>query len=327
MLRALLLLCIFLLSCGGGSGGHSEPTPVPSDPYCAVLLPSPPFSFAQFAAMHPRARESYASVTDAMLRSCLQQIGTSLIIDGSFGYDEPFGMSLVDEWTQGGRSLLLRVYFSSGPTRRRYRSTTQQGFYSDMEPRKYSRAICHDGGVREDYRALVRSRLPLLDYALARGATLQVVPELEDNHTDESFGCQLALTREVLGARPVRYGRSPCGRCYEGNETGVPSGVFVEEHTAKPYGLPFDGVVSNDGSCFKFSAQAPRDDERSLDDLRAARDAAWERGSVFEVWWSYSQGLGCEDNYITGFADPDERTYARLSEAEKLEVIAFGQGR
>lgn len=314
-------ICL-LIACG--SSGDSAPLPIeePKDPFCSTLTTLPDRGLACLHCNHPHAREQALILSDTLLKSCHAAPVMNWLIDGSFGHDPEFMAGQITSLASFGRHPTAIFYLYNGASQRRYKSTEVPGFGTKIEPGEFRHRIQHDGALRDSYRAMIRDRLPLFEHALNNGARVILVIGLEDNLDDRAFNSMLNLTREVVGALPVEYARNPCKSCYEGNEGGILAGILEEKHTA---GIAYNsnGIVTNDGQCFKFDAEFPSDKDRTLDDLRESRDSAARIGATYVLWSARAQGLPCNGNTPGSPQSPDERIYAKPNEAEQKELIRF----
>lgn len=328
-----VLLLIFLPACSGGGGGSNETQEIDEvqniniNDNCSQLIDGPPRGLSCLHCTQSQAREQVDEIIQVMLDSCLRNLSTAYLVDGTFEPNQQLLREHIDALTSGGRKLFLIYYFGNGPAQRRSDITDIRGFGSTIGPPEFRVWIQTDEGLRQEFVDLVQDFLPVIEYAVARGASVNVVPMLEDNLTDPPFVSFADLTRGAIPSNlPVTIGRSFCApNCYPLNERGVPAGIVPELHTDE---LPIDisnGFVSNDGFDYESPATGPNPRATtSLDALREIRDEAEALGNIFILWSAIRQGLppGIAD---IKFPIPSLRDYPTPTKAEKRELIEFLQ--
>ncbi len=273
-----------------------------------------------------------------MLDSCVRNLATHYLLDGTFTFDTDFIEEQIIALTEGGRGFNVTFFLANGPSQRQFSNpdNDSQGFGARISPSEFRARIQTDDVLRSEYQGIVQNLIPLLELAQARGVTVNIIPMLEDNLNDAAF---IAMRDLTLGALPdgtsVRIGRNPCGgSCFDGNETGVPAGVFKEEHLA---GNDIDstgvtvsgGIVSNDGFDY-FSAAVPTNPLglTTLEELIILRAEAEALGNIFILWSGRRQGLTQElpeDIADIKLPDPSQRNYIIPDATERAELIEFLQ--
>ena len=291
---------------------------------CDYLLDGPPRGLACLHCTQPEARVSAQQIRNVLISSCVKNIAINYLVDGTFGFDEVFLTDEITELTRGGRRLFVSFYLSNGPAQRRYRSTRIDGFGTKIAPWEFRQRIQYDPVFIGQYQQIVDRLVPVLRYAQQRGAVISLVPALEDNLTNSAFKSMYDATLDVLPASLlVSVGRNACGyTCYDGNEVGVPDGVFKEVHTASPYNVAGGGISTNDGVDYTSAASPSTGAETTLDALRSLRNAAGDNNSIFILWSAKRQGLSSNFRQ-SGYPIPRERSYANISLRERSELIAF----
>lgn len=313
-LVALILLfpwgVVAILACGSG-GGDEEVVPLPVLDCPEGFIEAPSRGIACLHCNHPHAQGQANILTDTIVNACIRNVSWNVLVSGTFGYDEAFMMRQVDKLTTN-RHLSLTLYLLNGPGQRRYKSKIFDGFGEKISPEDFRNRIQWDETFRDSYRNHVAQFVPLIDYAIAHGATVNIVPQLEDNMSDNAFMALEKLTQQVLAGKPVRWGRNPCPSCYDGNQAWIPPGNFEEEHTDKPHFNVRSGIVTNDGDDVGANYTA----------LNPVRDRAAQLGNEFIVWTAKYQGVGVDGKLI----DPDIREYSVPSSSEIMSLVKSIRG-
>lgn len=340
----VLLAVFFLLGCGSSTGGgicdfafDSSRAPqapredslvlaeIRSEQSCAALLEGPRRGLSCLHCSQPEARTQAELISTLLVRSCLKNISSNYLVGGTFSFDPVFLQSQIEKLSAGERNVSVTFYLANGAAQRRSDVTRIESFATMIPPAEFRERIESDPNLQEQYRAIVRRMIPLIRFAVSRGVEVRVIPYLEDNLSDRAFEVMLAVTRQELPEElPVVFGRNPCGpACFEGNEAGIPSGVFEEIHTASAEFQTRNGIVTNDGSEYSSPATAPDPQAQTcLAQLRLVRDAAASMNNSFILWSGRRQGLPA-DIEAQLFPLPSERIYQSPSEAEQVEIIEF----
>ncbi|MCB0324618.1 MAG: hypothetical protein KDD69_13645 [Bdellovibrionales bacterium] len=292
---------------------------VAAEDSCSSLLVGPPRGLSCLHCNHDRAHQQALLLSTLLFRSCLENVALNYLVDGTFGFNPDLMKQQIMLLTSGQRRLFVYFYLTNGATQRRWSSTTIDSFGVRSSPDTFRREILTDDELRYRYQALIMRLLPVLRFAQERGAVISLLPMLEDNLDRESFEAVGELTLETLPVDlHVAVGRSPCPNCYAGNDAFIPEGYFFERHTASPYIDHRNGVVSNDGTTYRFQGGAG---VASLADLRSVRDAASATDNAFLLWSASRQGL--PDQMNRTFLHPDEREYELPSLAERHAILQF----
>ena len=297
-----------------------QKTPAADDP-CPTLRNNPPLGLACLHCMQPEAWDQVRVLTNILYNSCQQNLALNYLTDGTFSFNADLLKSQIDYLSRNGRKLFLHFYLIDGPSQR-WDNTPHRGFAADMEPEEFRELIQYDANFQDSYQGLVQRLLPVLAHAKQKGAVLSIAPVLEDNLTDEAFVAIANLTREALPSDlNVYLSRNPCRNCYEGNEDGVPEGLFLEQHTASPGAVRSRGLVTNDGIEYggaeKSGGAMPT---TSIENLARVRDAAAAKSSIFILWSAERQG------YTIPRKAAAQRNYAIPDEAETQLLLRFLRG-
>ncbi|MCB0323318.1 MAG: hypothetical protein KDD69_07070 [Bdellovibrionales bacterium] len=304
-----------------GTGTNTAPQPEALSAECAQLVTTPPRGLACLHCTQPEARNSARQIADVLSDSCLASPAINYLVDGTFGFDETFLTDQITQLTEGGRQLFVTFYLANGPAQRQYDITVVEGFGARIDPEEFRYRIQHDPALQGRYQSLVDRIVPVVRYALQRGAAVSLIPMLEDNLSDEAFRAMAELLLAVIPPDlTVAVGRNPCPGCYSGNDHGIPPGFFEELHTDWAGVGISNGIVTNDGRHYHSAAAPSTNAETTLDELRAVRDAAGRNNNTFILWSAARQGLP-ESNGAHPL--PSQRYYAPLAAAERSELIRF----
>lgn len=276
---------------------------------CPNLIDTTPRGIACLHCMHPNSKEQRKVIAQIMKDTCLKNLATNFLVDGTFSFDPYAVVEFIDSLSTEGRQLFLTFYLTNGSTQRRWRTTKVNGFATGIAPEVFRDAIINNDKAQAAYQDIVKSMIPVIRYANTRGVKVQLVPALEDNLDDASFQKIADLTLEALpNELVVSLGRNPCPRCYLGNTGTVPSGYFREVHTANAINVINDGVVTNDG------------EDARLEELASVRDRAKNKNSQFILWNNKRQGL---PNDLRTYPTVDDRVYAIPDDNEYNEIVDF----
>jgi hypothetical protein len=293
---------------------------------CPVLLQGVPRGLSCLHCTQAEANEQSRVIASILFHSCLENVAINYLVDGTFSYDPYVLRDHVDLLSSNGRRPFLFFYLSNGATQRQWDRTTQNSFGVRVRPEEFRNRILTDRSLQEEFRSIVRRVIPIAEYAIGKGAIVSFIPALEDNLDDTSFQKLFDLTlRELPPALPVAIGRNPCPSCYQGNTIGVPSGLFVEEHTVNPYPNIRDGVVSNDGRDYHFDEYSSGNTDRKLrlEDLKQIRNSSSLMNNTFILWSGKRQGLQNYQPGTTVYPLPSERQYQMPSVQEQAAVLQF----
>ncbi len=274
---------------------------------CAGLVQTSPRGIACLHCTQPEAAEQADILVGILESTCLKNLTMNYLVDGTFGDDLSPIYEHIARLSDGGRTFFLELYLLNGPAQRR----DEARFGGDVE--NFRRRILNDASFRGEYQRRVANVIPLLRFARSEGASISLVPMLEDNLTDEAYEALMDLTLQAIPVEiPFAIGRSPCSSCYSGNEDGIPAGVFEEIHSLGPSGGNRVGVATNDGEKYD-----------NLAELRSLRNFARDRDAAFILWDGARQGLvsGPGSGWVRKPAA--ERDYPIPGEDEQQEIIDF----
>lgn len=294
---------------------------------CSQLIEGPPRGLACLHCNQPEARGQAKILSLLLRRSCLRNIAINYLVDGTFSFDEAFLFEEVEKLTANGRRLFLYFYITNGPSQRSWESTPINAFGVRMSPGEFRYRIQTDPQMQFEYQALTNRLIPVIRYALSRGAVVFLIPALEDNLSNTAFEAMLELALDVVPPDlPVAFGRNPCPNCFSGNEGGVPDGLFLDVHHSSPFISSRDGLVTNDGTDYLYVPNGGGNGVLTLDDLKPIRDSSARTNNVFILWNAKRQGfpgIGDDDRTVK---HPSERTYQIPSFAEREAIIEFLRG-
>ncbi len=310
------------------SSETSGPTPLAQSSApgsCARLQNESPRGLACLHCTQPEAQQQAQTIRSVLLESCLRNVAINYLVDGTFSFDHQFLINEITELTSDGRRLFITFYLANGPAQRRYDITQIDSFGTQISPQEFRNRIRHDQALQGEYQRIVDRLVPVLRYANQRGASVSLVPVLDDNLDEGSLQTMLDLTLDVIPPSVfVNIGRNPCPGCFDGNSAGIPSGVFEELHTDWPAIGISGGLVSNDGRDYSSPASGNESGaDTTLAELEAVRDVAGNGNNAFILWSAKRQGLASSHS---SHPIPATRYYAPITPAERQELIDFLRG-
>jgi len=294
------------------------------DEYCSRFVDTAPRGLACLHCMQPEAEAQRKLLTDIMRRSCLRNLATNVLVDGSFGEDFSPVYSIIDELTTN-RSLELTLYLLNGPSQRRYKTTPIKGIFTKMAP--------------EDFRSLLKAQetrllavlqqhfqavLEVVDYARSKGVYVKIIPMLEDNLDAESFNQLVRILTPMLETRlDVRIGRNPCSGCYPGNDEQRGDEIFGEFHSFFPVTeeLTPGDLLTNDGKSYSLN----RDARNYLGKLSGLQEQAERVEASFILWTAEFQGLASNNQGVNIAAK--DRSYLEPSAKHQTKILKFLRGK
>ena len=324
-MRAVLALFLLLLSVTAGAGNAQSPGSTVRGRLrmdCQILQQSAPRGLACLHCSQPQARRQAIAIRNILLEACLENIAVNYLVDGTFLYDEQFLMHELSHLTAGGRRLHVVLYLLNGCAQRGYYQRTDA--FLAMSPEEFRSRLARDSSLHTAYMRHVELRRPLIARALQLGASVTVVPMLEDNLDGSSFEQLAELTARALPAEwDIRFGRSPCPRCHAGNDGDIHEGIQAEWHTIRANRGIQGGIITNDGFEY-YSSSFPRPPLAvvHLDDLRSLAARAGQLDNTFILWSARRQGIEKEGM----LPPPAERRYEIPSPGERRELLRFLRG-
>lgn len=280
------ILGVLLTSCGGGGGGDSESSTPGSGE--AVRVQAPLLGAGMFAVDSPKF--DVETGLDILRSSAAPVLSYIPRVFGSDTENYPY---MMDTLLEEGTAIHVQLYILCGPCRAPRRDGSLSVFRGDLNIDEFNNAIQWDPEVRSQYLDYVVNVIaPLIDRYPQLEFT--VVPELEDNHTNESFAELLDLTILALGDRSnVIYQRNPLN--FNGARTFKGRTVRIEIHT------PFIGnldllipgdTISLDGQSFSFRGEEVgcRVDA-NFEQIKELIIKSLEKGVNFHLWRFEWQGL------------------------------------
>jgi hypothetical protein len=284
------------------------------------LLDLPPRGLAMLHAMAPEAEEQIVALSEIMLESNLKNLALAVLMGGTFGSNSYVVTRLIEEFNKNGRRCHLLLYLTDGASQRRFKNTAINAFGTRISPEEFRDRIQSDEAFQAEYLRIAEEAVPLLDLNARLGGLSRVVPQLEDNQSDASFGAMWSLIKPVVSTSfNTQIGRNPCVQCWPDNGSEIPDGFFREQHIHG--GMPdvTFGVVSNDGMDYFLPGQTSEfQPQTELPNLSPAMIESGARGNWFVLWSAKFQGLGAPP-----IKAPSERDYALPTQAERETLVSF----
>ena len=309
----------------GAGPGIGLAAPGTTSGICAEMIPGPPVGLACLHCGAPGARENAFRLAEIMARSCRANLAMTMLVDGSFDDVRDQLGDVVRRATANGAKLHLYLYFSNGPWQRRIGSVPKKGIGSDITPEEFRRRISRDKVLQNIYFDRINWALPLITYSQTRGASVYVLPMLEDNFDQPTARTMEALVSTAIPDDiPIHLGRNPCPGCYAGNDESIPSEIFRDLHLSSPHDpiTISGGVVTNDGANLHFAGENPEPRSFSFDQMKQAIARATANGNSFVIWRSQYQGIGADEVLL----DPAVRSYPVPTAAEEAELVRLLTG-
>ena len=288
--------------------------------FCPYHIEGQPIGLSCLHCEHPNAYTQALQIAEILRNSCRKQVALSVLTDGTFGSNRNFLGELVRTITQYGAKLHLYVYLSNGPWQRRYGRMPNKGFGTNISPEEFRNKIKYDHSLREGYKAIIKYNEPLFDYANKRGASVYVLPMLEDNLDYSSAREMENLVRQtILPNIQYSLGRNPCPGCYRGNDDSLPVGLFLDQHINSDSDIikTSNGLVVNDGKDFSFDWEYPNPNNLSFSRLMSYMDESKHNNNTFIIWNREYQGVA-PSNVLN---DPDYREYQLVTIAERDALV------
>lgn len=280
ILTLTLFLSISFLSCGGGGGAGSQsqdPSPTVKHSTCLAIFPIKNSKFPASVAL------DLLSTTAA---PCFE-----------FMYDT-FGTSdaNINTIITSLSNLEINISVITGATRKPRRDGRTETFYPELDIDQFNQAILNDPRVQAAYKARVTA-IKSQYIAPHPEISFVVIPELEDNLSDQAFGNTVNMIHEVLGELSnYRIVRNSI------NNRGF-FGLNKEVHVISLGGLVAGDIVSLDGEYFNFSDES-KPGVISYNDLKVFLKQADSMGVTVYLWRPEWQGLPDGANKL-----PNERNY------------------
>lgn len=278
--------------------------------------------FTMIALMHPKARQSTEAAVDVLLRAEIEEPYLAVLVDGSFSIDFDYLDSIIRRLNTEGRRLTLQMYFSNGPSQRKFETTPITAAFNLIDPFIFREIIHYDQRIQNQFREIVAraKNSYALNLALSPGSSNLAVMMLEDNLEVKSYTAMRKLAEDILG-NSVDYVRNPCPSCYEGNDTATLGDGF-EAHDPALITLlrPTDGY-SLDGFGYLYPGE-PGDQLPYDHVMRMMQNSLNSGVRYFGLWRAGKQGLGPQ-----GQIHPDEREYEVPNQAERefeIELLRSG---
>jgi hypothetical protein len=312
-------------------GARISNTPVPTATVLVVPTATPtkialkPVSgqargYTMLYLMQPNARQSVEKQITAMIDSQVQGLYLGVLIDGTFGRDFNYLLSIIRKIERAKRSLTLVLYLTNGPAMRNKDRPKPESPFSDLDPIEFRDLIQNDDIVRDAYLELIKPIVPVLQLnrRLNTANRNYVVVMLEDNLDDASYLAMKELTETVTSNRAT-FIRNPCPGCVEGNTSdGFGDGIELHSHEDINT-LSFIDGYSLDGEGHDLPGKEVAG-QLTYEQTRNLALTAVSRGlRYFGLWRFERQGLKIGGVNLP----PDERTYEVPSDQDIEAEIAL----
>lgn len=288
-----------------------------------LRISTPPRGVSLLQAMVPSARNQVEKLTDILVQSELENIAVNILCDSGFGWDPDYLIHLVQKLSSDGMVPHFLFYLTSGPSARAWQSHHESGYGAEISPEMFRELIEHDKEFQLGFQQLLIRLFPVIELINTQGGVARVVPQLEDNQTDESFNTMIELLHAVLPAHiKVELGRNSCVGCYPGNQGLAPAGCFCEYHLHSG-SIDFNyknGIISNDGCTYVFPGEpAGWNPSLPLEDFQGVQQKAGDLNNWFLLWSAKYQGLESQGK------SPMDRDYPVSTDRECQLLNAFLQ--
>ncbi len=281
------------------------------------LYDTPPVGLAGLHCNHPKAKESCDKIVKILYDSKIDEPAINYLVDGTFGFDADRMLNDIATLSEGGRILHVGFYLVNGPAQRKCGKNYSDGFAARICYKEFNKRILSDFQLQQDYQNNAARLLPVVKFALARGAHVYLSPMLEDNLNIGAFNHMINL---ILPNFPpqlnLHYVRNPSstsdGKIPPADER-IPYGFVKEKHPRKVKDINvWFGVMTNDGITYDLP-NGPKVNEAkiSFSTVKGMRDATHNRGGLFILWSRATQGAG-------GTRAEDRNYYVYNSQNESL---------
>lgn len=284
-----------------------------------------PRGFVMLYAMHPKARPSVERQVQILLDSKLDNLYLSVLIDGTFSFDEAYLSAVIQRLNADNRTLALQLYLVSGPTMRRWETTPIETLFSRINPEDFRYLIEEDQQIRNDFKSIARKANSFFDLNKSFNELNRnyVTVMLEDNLDAESYKAMRSLAKEVIGERAVVI-RNPCPGCFEGNDSES-FGDSIEYHALRDFDkLHVHDAYTLDGTGYRYGDE-PGSVGISIEETKQMIEVSFgQEHKYFGLWRADRQGLGSGGTQLD---HPDNRTYAVPTEEEArvdIELLRHG---
>lgn len=284
-----------------------------------------PRGFVMLYLMHPKARANIERQVQILLDSQLDNLYLSVLIDGTFSFDEAYLNSVLQRLNTDNRTVALQLYLVSGPTMRRWETTPIETLFSKIHPEDFRYFIQEDDFTRNDFKSIAKKANPFFDLnrELNQINTNYVTVMLEDNLDTLSYKAMRSLAREVIGDRAV-FIRNPCPGCFNGNDTES-LGDPIEYHELKDFEkLRVSDAYTMDGVGYRY-ADEPGTSGITIEETKNLISRSFaEEHRYFGLWRADRQGLG---SGATQLDHPDNRNYVVPTEEQArvdIEILREG---
>lgn len=271
----------------------------------SVAVAQPIRGIACLHCLHPNATKSRTEILSVLRQAGLQRVAINFLVDGSFGFNVT---GLSDELAGIAPETHVIFYLTNGSSQRDCRRTKVAGVFTKICPKRFRELIKDNEGIRDIYRAVVRNLVPTIVQLNAQGATVYLVPGLEDNLTVAEVVEMYQLAEQELAGVPVRWIRNPCPGCYSGNDSVLPVGFLLERHNT--HSGVVGGVISNDG------------EQLSVSGLKKWAKKSTVNNNMFLAWCAKRQGLGVRGSKRFTKIHPDKRKYQGVSGRAARDLIS-----
>jgi len=291
--KLIIILLVLLITSCGSSGGTSDVVDGDDDDNISSPVEGreniPPYLGAGMFAVDNSKFDTETALD--LLRTSASPVLS--YIPGVFGHDKSNFPYMMDSLLSEGINVHVQLYVLCGPCRPPRRDGSLVQFRSDLNIDELNSAIQWDPEVRSQYLDYVIDVIaPLVDsYPQLR---FTIVPELEDNHTNESFSALLDLTHTALAGRSnIDFQRNALH--FNGTRIFGQHRVSLEMHTTHLGNLALlssGDTVSLDGQLFSFKGEdVSCKVDADFEDIQTLIKGSLERGINFQLWRHEWQGL------------------------------------
>lgn len=228
---------------GGAGEDPTTPEERKKEQTSIALIDGQPRGFVLLPLMQPQARPCIEKQVDTLLKSQLRHLYITTLVDGTFSKDFDYLSEVIRRLSTEGRTLLLELYLSSGPTMRRFETTPIITPFSRINPILFRGIIQSDPTSQNAFKQIAAStkEVLMLNHSLNPANKNIICVMLEDNLNMQSYKKMRELVSGVLGDL-ADFVRNPCPGCVDGNDVDS-AGDGIEVHA--PEGL--NSLTSNDG--------------------------------------------------------------------------------
>ena len=267
--------------------------------------------YTLLSLMQPTAREAVEAQLETLMDSEVETVYLGVLTDGTFGKNFVYLEEVLRRFHDAGRSIVLGIFLTNGPTMRRYSGTPITAGFNRIEPERFRDLIQFDPDVRARFVSMAEEVAPLVrrvqEWSEDHRVLISVM--LEDNLRVDSYTAMRQLAHSVFGDT-VSYVRNPCPNCYRGNDVAT-NGDAIEHHRPEQIpGLTARDGFSLDGVGIRYGTE---EDESALtiEEIQVLLDQTLQQGVAYiGLWRKQRQGI-----YTRSLTHPDQRSYEVMTPA------------